>query len=125
MKALVDQVHDWRVHHSLRIYLLVAISLFFTGILYTHQQSSRTNNLHRRPHHAEELLETCASLKIIPGPPDDFGSRLKSDRFVPGTVPTYIKNATIWVGRGEEVYESGDILLDRYGCFTYSISQIR
>ncbi|PVF97469.1 hypothetical protein CPB86DRAFT_423305 [Serendipita vermifera] len=113
MKALIDQVHDWRIRHNFRIVFLVAASLFLTAFVYIHQQRSRTQTFHHRPLRADELLEICASLKITPGPPDDFASRLESDRFVPGTVPTHIKNATIWVGRGEEVYESGDILLDR------------
>ncbi|PVF97468.1 hypothetical protein CPB86DRAFT_807236 [Serendipita vermifera] len=113
MKALVDQVHDRRLRHNVKAILIVAASLFLTGTIYIRQQSSRVTTVHHRPLHAEELLDTCASLKVIPGPPDDFASRSESERFVPGTVPTYIKNATIWIGRSEGVYESGDILIDK------------
>ncbi|CAG8670052.1 6700_t:CDS:2, partial [Acaulospora colombiana] len=101
MKALVDQVHDRRLRHNARAILIIAASLFLTGAIYIRQQSGRATAIHHRPLHAEELLDTCASLKIIPGPPDNFSSRSESDRFVPGTVPTYIKNATIWIGRSE------------------------
>jgi hypothetical protein len=118
MKALVDQVHDRRLRHNAKAILILAGSLFLTATIYIRQQSGRATVVHRRPLHAEELLDTCASLKIIPGPPEDFNSRSESDRFVPGTVPTYIKNATIWVGRSEGVYESGDILIDKYIPFT-------
>jgi imidazolonepropionase-like amidohydrolase len=47
-------------------------------------------------------------------PPKDFFSRSESDRYVAGTPPTLIRNATIWTGRfdGHEVV-SGDVLLDK------------
>ncbi|KAJ7931230.1 carbohydrate esterase family 9 protein [Mycena leptocephala] len=49
-----------------------------------------------------------------PGPPDNFHSRTESDRFVKGTKPTIIRNATIWTGLddGKEVIQ-GDILIDK------------
>ncbi|GJE95451.1 carbohydrate esterase family 9 protein [Phanerochaete sordida] len=64
------------------------------------------------PIHAEQILDKCRLLNVKPGPPEDFNLRKSSDRFVPGTKPTLIKNATIWTGRlnGLEILE-GDILL--------------
>ncbi|KAF9052269.1 hypothetical protein BDZ89DRAFT_1056627 [Hymenopellis radicata] len=66
------------------------------------------------PLHAEEALQKCRVLDIPPGPPPDFHLRKESDRFVPGTKATLIKNATIWTGghSGKEVV-SGDLLLDK------------
>ncbi|RPD56488.1 composite domain of metallo-dependent hydrolase [Lentinus tigrinus ALCF2SS1-7] len=67
----------------------------------------------RVPLHAEDILEKCRLLEVPPGPPPEFLARQRSDRFVPGTRPTLIKNATIWTG-GREGFEvvHGDILLD-------------
>ncbi|KAL1938740.1 hypothetical protein VTO73DRAFT_11343 [Trametes versicolor] len=65
------------------------------------------------PLRAQEYLDKCALLEVKPGPPPDFSTRTQSDRFVPGTKATLIKNATIWTGRvdGLEILH-GDILLD-------------
>ncbi|KZV79501.1 composite domain of metallo-dependent hydrolase [Exidia glandulosa HHB12029] len=67
----------------------------------------------RRPPNAPEILAKCASLHVPAGPHPDFFSRAVSDRFVPGTKATLIRNATIWTGReaGNEVVY-GDVLLD-------------
>ncbi|OSD06097.1 carbohydrate esterase family 9 protein [Trametes coccinea BRFM310] len=64
------------------------------------------------PLRAQEYLDKCHLLTVKPGPPPDFHTRTHSDRFVPGTPPTLITNATIWTGRGNglEVVH-GDILL--------------
>ncbi|KAI0746214.1 carbohydrate esterase family 9 protein [Daedaleopsis nitida] len=65
------------------------------------------------PLHAPEILDKCQLLQVPPGPPPDFYTRRLSDRFVGGTKPTLIMNATIWTGgdNGLEV-DHGDILLD-------------
>ncbi|KAI0653864.1 carbohydrate esterase family 9 protein [Cubamyces menziesii] len=65
------------------------------------------------PLRAQEYLDKCRLLDVKPGPPPDFHARKESDRFVPGTKPTLIKNATIWTGsaNGLEVVH-GDILID-------------
>jgi hypothetical protein len=55
----------------------------------------------------------CEHIQQIPCPPEDFLSRTESDRYVPGTLPIFIKNATIWVGRGQEPLEATDIILDK------------
>jgi len=66
------------------------------------------------PLNAAHIRHKCEALHRPVVPPSDFFSRLESDRYVPGTPPTLIRNATIWTGRfdGHEVV-SGDILLDK------------
>ncbi|TFK91320.1 composite domain of metallo-dependent hydrolase [Polyporus arcularius HHB13444] len=66
------------------------------------------------PLHAEDILDKCRLLEVPPGPPPDFYARERSDRFVTGTRPTLVKNATIWTGErnGLEGVVRGDILLD-------------
>ncbi|KAJ7600764.1 carbohydrate esterase family 9 protein [Mycena floridula] len=88
------------------VLLLCSFSLLFQ---YKSVQDSKSFNL---PLHAAEILEKCRSLHDVPEPSKGFYSRTKSDRFVPGTRPTLIKNATIWTGgdQGNEIV-MGDILL--------------
>ncbi|EPQ57395.1 carbohydrate esterase family 9 protein [Gloeophyllum trabeum ATCC 11539] len=66
------------------------------------------------PRRSSHTLQKCRSLNVLPGPPPDFNTRPQSDRFVEGTRPTLIRNATIWTGRnnGLEIL-TGDILLDK------------
>ncbi|KIY68393.1 hypothetical protein CYLTODRAFT_421612 [Cylindrobasidium torrendii FP15055 ss-10] len=66
------------------------------------------------PLHSEKILAKCRSLHDIPSPPKDFADRQTSDRFVPATRPTILRNATVWTGRssGLEVLDGVDILLD-------------
>ncbi|KAE9387106.1 hypothetical protein BT96DRAFT_1025981 [Gymnopus androsaceus JB14] len=66
------------------------------------------------PINAQQIVQKCAHIDVTPGPPVDFYSRDESDRYVPGTKPTLIKNATIWTGNvdGLEVV-LGDLLLDK------------
>ena len=68
----------------------------------------------RLPIHAQETLNKCRNLHTKPGPPPDFNLRTESDRYVPGTKATLIRNATIWTGRvdGLEIIK-GDLLLDK------------
>ncbi|ESK97124.1 carbohydrate esterase family 9 protein [Moniliophthora roreri MCA 2997] len=62
----------------------------------------------------DSVLQKCNSLKQKAGPPSDFHRRKQSDRFVPGTRPTLIKNAKIWTGLQNGTEElHGDILLDK------------
>ncbi|KAF8322076.1 hypothetical protein DL93DRAFT_2071836 [Clavulina sp. PMI_390] len=63
---------------------------------------------------AQEILDECAALYTLPGPPKDFGERTVSDRFEPAAVPTLITNATIWTGNnnGTEVIHGGEIFLE-------------
>lgn len=64
------------------------------------------------------LLSKCANIHTPAGPPPSFSAatRLRegSDRWVPGTPPTLLRNAKIWTGARngtEMVY--GDVLLDK------------
>ena len=67
-----------------------------------------------RVYYQPEILERCRALNLKPSPPPDFRNRKESDRFVPGTSPTLIKNATIWTGddNGKAVVV-GDVLIDK------------
>ncbi|KAF9017012.1 hypothetical protein BDZ89DRAFT_1117848 [Hymenopellis radicata] len=75
--------------------------------------SGPTSN-HHPPVHATATIARCQSLLQPAGPPPDFHDRTESDRFVPGTKPTLIKNARIWTGlhNGSQVVD-GDILIDK------------
>lgn len=66
------------------------------------------------PLNAAHIRRKCEALNRPVMPPKDFFSRSESDRYVAGTPPTLIRNATIWTGRfdGHEVV-SGDVLLDK------------
>ncbi|KAH7889205.1 hypothetical protein F5I97DRAFT_486659 [Phlebopus sp. FC_14] len=63
----------------------------------------------------QHALEQCRYTKTPAGPPSDFHTRQVSDRYVPDTKPTLIKNATIWTAgaNGTEVIEGGDLLLHK------------
>lgn len=90
------------------------LSLFaYACLIFTYKWSTGTHKVVNLPLHASEILDKCRLLDTLPGPPPDFNSRTESDRYVPGTKPTLIKNATIWTGRvsGLEVVK-GDLLLD-------------
>ncbi|KAG9316550.1 carbohydrate esterase family 9 protein [Chiua virens] len=63
------------------------------------------------PLHAAETLQKCNMLHVLPGPPPNFAQRTQSDRFVPGTHPTLLKNTSVWTG-DSEVY-GADVLLDK------------
>ena len=64
------------------------------------------------------LLSKCANIHTPAGPPPSFNAakRLRegSDRWVPSTPPTLLRNAKIWTGarNGTEVVY-GDVLLDK------------
>jgi hypothetical protein len=92
---------------------LLGILLFvcLQAALTFHYQTSNTSTI---PIHASETLRKCRHLHTKPGPPPDFNLRKESDRFVPGTRATLLRNATVWTGDtlGLEIVE-GDLLLDR------------
>jgi hypothetical protein len=123
--GIVAPVGDWRTaagpvrraHSSiLRKQALLVGLLTFTSLLWFAYQVTAIDRRPRTriPLHADAILEKCASLELPAGPPSDFHKRTESDRFVHGTKPTLLKNATIWTGRadGHEVV-TGDLLLDR------------
>lgn len=67
------------------------------------------------PPHLGEVIKKCRALHTPAGVDEAlFHKRTHSDRFVPGTKPTLIRNARIWTGNsnGTEVI-NGSILLDR------------
>ncbi|KAH9930391.1 carbohydrate esterase family 9 protein [Amylocystis lapponica] len=73
-----------------------------------------TYSFRKLPAHAAAAVSRCRSLHLTPGPSPYFHDRKQSDRFVPGTKPTLLKNAKIWTGQenGTEVIHA-DILLDK------------
>ncbi|OCH88880.1 composite domain of metallo-dependent hydrolase [Obba rivulosa] len=101
--------HGSRISRLIVFFGLCALTLTFV-------LASTVVNLHSSspavPLHVHEILDKCARLPLKPGPPDDFGNRSYSDRYVPGTKAILITNGTIWTGRnqGLEIIK-GDILL--------------
>ena len=93
------------------IFCLLLFSLLATSLLYRTTRSDRVVSV---PRYLTRAKARCSQLKLKPGPPSDFGSRTVSDRFVPGTPATLIKNASIWTGGvdGLEIIH-GDIFLDK------------
>ncbi|KAL5535125.1 hypothetical protein ACEPAF_3219 [Sanghuangporus sanghuang] len=66
------------------------------------------------PRDAASIKAHCENLKLSPGPPLGFRSRTSSDRFVPGTRATLIRNATIWTGNEDgKATLKGNILIDK------------
>ena len=67
-------------------------------------------------HRRSELRARCKSIRTPAGPPQSFNTaaRTENERFVPGTPPVLLRNATIWTGarNGTEIVY-GDVLLDR------------
>lgn len=98
------------------IALICALAATLTAFACNYYFSSIGNSYirsQRVPLTASQILNKCAALKAIPGPPASFVEREVSDRFEPGTKATLIRNATIWTGgrNGTEVIY-GDLLLD-------------
>ncbi|KAI0670026.1 carbohydrate esterase family 9 protein [Trametes maxima] len=91
--------------------VLCAVVVQYAG-LYSSLAGSGRDGAVAVPLRAQEYLDKCHLLTVKPGPPPDFHTRTHSDRFVPGTQPVLITNATIWTGRsnGLEVIH-GDLLL--------------
>ncbi|KAJ3886963.1 carbohydrate esterase family 9 protein [Lentinula edodes] len=83
--------------------------------MYVKRPSRGAHTRVKVPINAQEIIRKCAHLNDIPGPPPSFDSRKESDRYVPETKPTWIKNATIWTGNidGLEVILEGDLFLDK------------
>ena len=100
--------------------LAPALLLFYISHTTSHSLKAKISQPRTRlvpqrlPIHVEETLNKCRNLHTKPGPPPDFNLRTESDRYVPGTKATLIRNATIWTGRvdGLEIIK-GDLLLDK------------
>lgn len=90
------------------------ILLAFWSLVLQHRWLAGNPKAVKLPRLAHEAVLKCQNLNQIPQPPKDFHKRIVSDRFVSGTKPTLIRNATIWTGRvdGHEVIK-GDLLLDK------------
>ncbi|KAF8973204.1 carbohydrate esterase family 9 protein [Flammula alnicola] len=74
----------------------------------------RAHTLTKVPINAAQIIQQCQALNVLPGPPSNFHQRTQSDRYAAGTLPTLLKNATMWTGgaSGHEVV-IGDLLLDQ------------
>lgn len=93
---------------------LVALCLVATLAFITISPSATSDHpAVKVPQHADAIQARCRSLNTKPGPPSNFYDRSVSDRFVHGTRPVLITNATIWTGRvqGLEILK-GDIYID-------------
>lgn len=98
--------------------IVVAQSLrlltFHNTFLQGKDTRARVISIH--PHHRSELQAICKNIRTPAGPPPSFSTatRTENDRFVPGTPPVLLRNATIWTGSGNgtEIVH-GDVLLDR------------
>lgn len=67
------------------------------------------------PPFVEEGIRQCELIARPPPNPKPFtGKRKVSDRFVEGTGPVLLKNATVWTGEddGQEVLRGADVLLE-------------
>ncbi|KDR69239.1 hypothetical protein GALMADRAFT_128703 [Galerina marginata CBS 339.88] len=93
--------------------VLQSVYLFSHGISWPSFHSKPKIQVHRA-----SLLTKCREIHTPAGPPPSFSTagRVKggSDRWVPGTPSTLLRNAKIWTGarNGTEVVY-GDVLLDR------------
>ena len=96
-------------------YLALVAGLYLSTVIvasaFSHDNSHKGR--HVPPPDADEILGMCQHLQQTPGPPEEFFSRTESDRYVPGTLPILITNATIWVGKGQEPLAGTDIILDK------------
>lgn len=110
-QPILGRRHTHRPMLSRQFILLFAVAMC---ILFSNTLDRGRSSSVRIPLNAAQIVEKCQSLNITPAPPSNFYSRSESDRFVPGTRPTLIKNATIWTGRvyGHEIVV-GDLLLDK------------
>ncbi|KAH8825118.1 carbohydrate esterase family 9 protein [Flagelloscypha sp. PMI_526] len=96
------------------LFLLLFGCIVYPSISLVNNGIGHRRRVIHRPLHADRNLARCSSLKDVAAPPPDFHARTKSDRFVAGTPPTWIKNARIWTGNdnGTEVLH-GDIFIDQ------------
>lgn len=93
---------------------LVCIALScFPGYLFWVSTSSK--RIVPIPFDAQRITSRCDEIRSTPGIPKDFYSRKQSDRFVNGTQPVLIRNASLWTGRSSEgqTVANGAILLDK------------
>jgi imidazolonepropionase-like amidohydrolase len=94
--------------------LLAAVLLTLASLAFLNAYLSNWQLSDNVPFDAAEIIDKCNALRALPGPPRNFYERSHSDRFVAGTTPTLLRNATIWTGRvsGNEIVK-GDIFIDK------------
>ena len=110
VRTMIDYtVHPRRTSSLLIIAVFLLFNLCYHAAYFSHHGNPKAV---RVPLHAPEVLSRCRALNLKPGPPSDFYDRDVSDRFVRGTKPVLIRNATVWTGRvqGLEIIH-GDVLL--------------
>ena len=94
------------------IFVAQSFRLFtFHHDYFQHMGTAQVTSDHRR----SELRAICKSIRTSAGPPQSFSTdRTANDRFVPGTPPVLLRNATIWTGarNGTDIVY-GDVLLER------------
>ena len=96
-----DQWQTRRTRRNKRWSLLLAVCLsavigiatlnVSTSILQSLGVGSGSGESVQVPINAADILDTCRSLDVKPGPPSDFHERKVSDRFVKGTKSVLIK----------------------------------
>ncbi|KAL1744952.1 hypothetical protein HDZ31DRAFT_37449 [Schizophyllum fasciatum] len=88
---------------------VIVLAVVFHSCLYF--TSLPRNSIHV-PRQAAVILSKCKALQAKPGPPATFHNRTVSDRFVAGTKPVIVRNATLWTGNanGTEII-SGDLFV--------------
>ncbi|KAF8801695.1 amidohydrolase [Phlegmacium glaucopus] len=95
---------------------IVVAQSFGLLTFHTFLQGKNTAPVTISAHHRSELQAICTNIRTPAGPPQSFNTaaRTENDRFVPGTPPVLLRNATIWTGarNGTEIVY-GDVLLDR------------
>lgn len=110
-----SQVERPQVHRNRSARVLILCGAAVVGWLWSvSRYTFVAKDSVRLPFHAEETLQKCSMLHAQPGPPPDFAQRTQSDRFVDGTRPTLLKNASVWTGDSFQYEIHGaDILLDK------------
>jgi hypothetical protein len=99
--------------HVRKIWRFLAFSVLVATALRLHSNSDVSSDA-RAPPDARAIIDRCKTLHLKPGPERDFFYRAESDRFVNGTKPVLLRNATIWTGEknGTEVFR-GNVLMSR------------
>ncbi|KAH8926367.1 composite domain of metallo-dependent hydrolase [Atractiella rhizophila] len=79
---------------------IIVLAAFAANVFHLHSFASLKGS-GRTVNASPEDIDKCASLKLVPGAPDDFAEgRVRNERFVEGTEDVYIFNATVWTGTG-------------------------
>ena len=84
------QLKSRPLSRGLRVVLAIALSLVAFQYFRLYFEVLGTEQNVQVPLRAAEWLDKCQLLNVRPGPPEDFNSRTRSDRFVPGTQATLI-----------------------------------